>query len=123
MIFPAPPYTGENGFSALVAFPFRDFPERGRQELEAILGALALWNVKACALTAGDRERAKQGTLGPPKASEFRQVLQAPKNPARRLAPRADTQGKTLRDCIGRRSFFAYDPEVGYVVAPESSIG
>jgi len=38
-------------------------------------GALALWNVKVCALTAGDRERAKQGTLGPPKASEFRQTL------------------------------------------------
>jgi hypothetical protein len=33
----APPYTGENGFSALVAIPFRDLPERGRQELEAIL--------------------------------------------------------------------------------------
>ena len=33
----APPYTGENGFSALVAIPFRDFPERGRKELEALL--------------------------------------------------------------------------------------
>ena len=33
----APPYTGEKGFSALVAIPFRDFPERGRKELEALL--------------------------------------------------------------------------------------
>ena len=33
----APPYTGENGFSALMAIPFRDFPERGRRELEALL--------------------------------------------------------------------------------------
>ena len=32
-----PPYTGENGFSALGAIPFRDFPERGRRELEALL--------------------------------------------------------------------------------------
>jgi hypothetical protein len=28
---------GENGFSALGAIPFRDFPERGRRELEALL--------------------------------------------------------------------------------------
>ena len=32
-----PPYTAENGFSALAAIPFRDFPERGRRELEALL--------------------------------------------------------------------------------------
>ena len=31
------PYTAENGFSALAAIPFRDFPERGRRELEALL--------------------------------------------------------------------------------------
>jgi hypothetical protein len=33
----APPYTGEYGFAALAAIPFRDFPERGCRELEAIL--------------------------------------------------------------------------------------
>ena len=33
----AAPHTGENGFSALAAIPFRDFPERGRKELEALL--------------------------------------------------------------------------------------
>lgn len=33
----APPYTAENGFSALAAIPFRDFPESGRRELEALL--------------------------------------------------------------------------------------
>ena len=43
--------------------------------MKNIKGALALWNVKARALTAQDRERAKQGTLGPPKASDFRQTL------------------------------------------------
>jgi len=32
-----PPYTGANGFSALGAIPFRDFSERGRKELEALL--------------------------------------------------------------------------------------
>lgn len=32
-----PPYTGENGFSALRSIPFRDYPERGRRELEALL--------------------------------------------------------------------------------------
>jgi len=31
------PYRGDNGFSALMAIPFRDFPERGRRELEALL--------------------------------------------------------------------------------------
>jgi hypothetical protein len=31
------PYTGENGFSALGSIPFRDYPERGRRELEALL--------------------------------------------------------------------------------------
>lgn len=33
----APPYTGENGFSALGSIPFRDYPERGRKEIEALL--------------------------------------------------------------------------------------
>jgi hypothetical protein len=33
----APPYTAENGFSALGSIPFRDFPERGRKEFEALL--------------------------------------------------------------------------------------
>jgi len=36
----------ENAFSALVAIPFRDFPEHGRQELEAIItpkAKLAVW--------------------------------------------------------------------------------
>jgi DNA invertase Pin-like site-specific DNA recombinase len=32
----APDHTADNAFSALVAIPFRDFPEHGRQELEAI---------------------------------------------------------------------------------------
>jgi len=39
-------YGEENAFSALVAIPFRDFPERGRQQLEAIItpkAKLALW--------------------------------------------------------------------------------
>ena len=30
--FSTPPYTAENGFSALAAIPFRDFPESGAQE-------------------------------------------------------------------------------------------
>jgi hypothetical protein len=33
----APRYTGENGFLALGSIPFRDFPERGRKEFEALL--------------------------------------------------------------------------------------
>jgi len=33
----AAPYSGESGFTALAAIPFRDFPERGRRELEALL--------------------------------------------------------------------------------------
>jgi hypothetical protein len=39
-------YGQENGFYAIAAIPFRDFPEHGRQELEAIIAAkakLALW--------------------------------------------------------------------------------
>ncbi|MGH7489325.1 MAG: hypothetical protein ACREMY_27555, partial [bacterium] len=39
-------YRQENAFSALVAIPFRDFSEHGRQELEAIIAPkakLALW--------------------------------------------------------------------------------
>ena len=41
-----PDYRQDNAFSALVAIPFRDFPEHGRQELEAIItpkAKLALW--------------------------------------------------------------------------------
>ncbi len=44
-----PDYRQENAFSALVAIPFRDFPEHGRQELEAIItpkAKLALWFAK-----------------------------------------------------------------------------
>ncbi len=33
----APPYIEENGFSALGSIPFRDFPERGRKEFDALL--------------------------------------------------------------------------------------
>jgi hypothetical protein len=33
----APPYTEENGFSALGSISFLDFPERGRKEFEALL--------------------------------------------------------------------------------------
>jgi hypothetical protein len=39
-------YGQENGFYAIAAIPFRDFPEHGRQELEAIIAPkakLALW--------------------------------------------------------------------------------
>ena len=32
-----PPYDGEKGFEALGRIPFRDFPERGRREFEALL--------------------------------------------------------------------------------------
>ena len=39
----SPPYTAENGFSALAAIPFRDFPERGRRELEALLIPIENW--------------------------------------------------------------------------------
>lgn len=42
----APTYQPEDALSALAAIPFRDFPQRGQQELEAILipkPKLALW--------------------------------------------------------------------------------
>lgn len=36
-----PDYTSEGAYSALAAIPFRDFPERGRRELEAIIAPIA----------------------------------------------------------------------------------
>jgi hypothetical protein len=42
----APDYKPDNAFSALAAIPYRDFPERGRRELEALLvpkAKLAAW--------------------------------------------------------------------------------
>jgi len=69
----APPYTGEKGFSALVAIPFRDFPERGRKELEAILIPIAKlvswlemrgWTLPAFLATAAAKRQASFGGAG-----------------------------------------------------------
>jgi hypothetical protein len=79
----SPPYSAENGFSALAAIPFRDFPERGRRELEALLIPIEKlipwlkergWSLPAFLARAVARTLAPDEVAGSQSTSEARPV-------------------------------------------------
>jgi hypothetical protein len=94
-----PPYTAENGFSALGAIPFRDFSERGRKELEALLIPMEKlvpwlekrgWSLPRALAAAVGKQQGSDEAAGPPSAGREVSTSEARRagRPQKRAWPR-----------------------------------